>query len=66
VAGVDEGTKLLLELALIAVGAVGTIVGGRALVGSVTNSLKLSATRLATLALFWAGIFVAVRYVLDF
>lgn len=64
-AGLDENTKLLLEVAVLLVGVVGTVVGGRALVGSMTSSIKEGAGRLATLAVFWLVVFVAAKIVLD-
>lgn len=63
--GLDDNTKLLLEAALVLVGAAGTVVGARALMSNVTNSLREGATKLATLAIFWLALFVAVRFVLD-
>ena len=55
----------LLQAALVLVGAAGTVVGARALMSNVTNSLREGATKLATLAIFWLALFVAVRFVLD-
>ena len=56
---------VLLQAALVLVGAAGTVVGARALMSTVTNSLREGATKLATLAIFWLALFVAVRFVLD-
>lgn len=64
-AGLDENTKLLLETAVLLVGVVATVVGGRTLVGNLTNNLKEGATRLATLAVFWVAVFIAARFILD-
>jgi len=64
-AGLDENTKLLLETAVLLVGVVATVVGGRALVGNLTNNLKEGATRVAVLAMFWVAVFIAARFILD-
>lgn len=64
-AGLDENTKLLLETAVLLLGVLATVVGGRALVGNLTNGLKDGATKLATLAVFWVAVFVAARFILD-
>jgi hypothetical protein len=64
-AGLDDNTKLLLETAVLLVGVVATVVGGRAIVGNLTNNLKEGATRLATLAVFWVIVFIAARFILD-
>ncbi|KAL4543862.1 hypothetical protein Ndes2437B_g01673 [Nannochloris sp. 'desiccata'] len=64
-AGLDENTKLLLETAVLLVGVVATVVGGRAVVGNLTNNLKEGATRLAVLAMFWVAVFIAARFILD-
>jgi hypothetical protein len=64
-AGLDENTKLLLETAVLLVGVLGTAVAGRAVVASLTSSLKDSAARLGTLAVFWLLVFVAAKIVLD-
>ena len=63
--GLDENTKLMLETAVLLVGVVATVVGGRALVGNLTNSIKDGAAKLATLAVFWVAVFVAARFILD-
>lgn len=64
-AGLDENTKLILETAVLLFGIVATVVGGRALVGNITSSVKDGAARLATLAVFWVAVFIAARFVLD-
>lgn len=64
-AGLDENTKLLLETAVLLVGVVATVVGGRALVGSLTSSIREGAARLTTLAAFWVVVFIAARFILD-
>ena len=64
-AGLDENTKLMLETAVLLVGIVATVVGGRAIVGNLTSSIKDSAAKLATLAVFWVAVFIAARFVLD-
>ena len=64
-AGLDENTKLLLETAVLLVGIVTTVVGGRAVVGSLTSSIKEGAVKLATLSLFWVVVFIAARFILD-
>jgi hypothetical protein len=63
--GLDDNTKLLLETAILLVGVVATVVGGRAVVGSLTRSITESATKLATLAIFWVIVFIAARFILD-
>lgn len=64
-AGLDDNTKLLLETAILLVGVVATVVGARAIIGSITNNLREGATRLGTLALFWIVVFIAARFILD-
>lgn len=64
-AGLDENTKLLLETAVLLVGVVASIVGGRTIVGSLTSSIRDGAARLVTLAAFWVVVFIAARFILD-
>jgi hypothetical protein len=64
-APLDENTKFLLEAAILLVGLVGSVAGGRALVGSLTSSFQEWAARLGTLAVFWLAVFVAAKIVLD-
>ena len=64
-AGIDENTKLLLEAGVLMIGVVATVIGGRALIGSMRSSIKEGATRFAILAAFWMAVFIAARFVLD-
>lgn len=61
----DENTKLLLEAGVLMIGVVASVIGGRALIGSLRSSIKEGATRFAVLAVFWMAVFVAARFVLD-
>ncbi|KAI8101363.1 hypothetical protein M9435_001469 [Picochlorum sp. BPE23] len=63
--GLDENTKLLLEAGVLMMGVVASIIGGRALLGSLQSSIKEGATRFAVLAVFWMIVFIAARFVLD-
>lgn len=64
-AAMDDSTRLLLEVAVVLIGVAGTVAGGRALIASVTSQIKDSVSRLATLAVFWAFVFVAAKLVLE-
>jgi hypothetical protein len=63
--GLDENTKLLLEAGVLMMGVVASVIGGKALIGSLRSSLKEGAARFAVLAAFWMVVFVAARFVLD-
>lgn len=63
--GLDENTKLLLEAGVLMMGVVASVIGGKALVGSLRSSIKEGATRLAVLAAFWMAVFIAAQFVLD-
>ena len=62
---VDDNTKLLLETAVLLIGVVATVVGGRALIGNITTGLREGATKLGVLAIFWVAVFIAARFILD-
>lgn len=62
---VDDNTKLLLETAVLLIGVVATVVGGRALIGNITTGLREGATKLGVLAVFWIAVFIAARFILD-
>lgn len=63
--GLDENTKLLLEAGVLMMGVVASVIGGKALLGSLRSSIKEGATRLAVLAAFWMAVFIAAQFVLD-
>lgn len=63
--GLDENTKLLLEAGVLMMGVVASVIGGKALLGSLRSSIKEGATRLAVLAAFWMVVFIAAQFVLD-
>ncbi|GAB4818960.1 hypothetical protein N2152v2_006006 [Parachlorella kessleri] len=65
VAGLDDNTKLLLQAAVVLAGLTGVVAGGRAVVGAAANSVKESAIKLGTLAVFWVSVFLAAQFVLS-
>jgi len=64
-AEMDENTKLLLEAGVLMIGVVASVIGGKALLGSLRSSIKEGATRFGVLAAFWMVVFIAARFVLD-
>jgi hypothetical protein len=64
-AEMDENTKLLLEAGVLMIGVVASVIGGKALLGSLKSSIKEGATRFGVLAAFWMVVFIAARFVLD-
>ncbi len=53
------------QVALVLIGAAGTVAGARALLTSLAASIKEGASKAATLAAFWAVVIVAAKFVLE-
>lgn len=61
----DDNTKLLLEIAVLGFGILGTGLAAKSIFGGVANNLKSYVTKLVTLGVFWIAVFVAAKFVIE-
>jgi hypothetical protein len=54
-----------VQAAVVLAGLTGVVAGGRAVVSAAANSVKDSAIKLGTLAVFWVAVFLVAQFVLS-